>query len=89
MPILKQAPDDLEFQPERDLQKFMKVEKDRKDARACMIDGTERRRQRPKKAEEQAVHYSSKKKVWSDRNIVIACGLHDLRVDQRRKPLPL
>jgi hypothetical protein len=72
LPILKQALDDLGFLPERDPQKFKQTEKDRKDAADCIIDGTERRRQRPKKAEKQALHYSGKKKIHSDKNIVIA-----------------
>lgn len=72
LPILKQALDDLGFLPERDPQKFKQTEKDRKDAADSIIDGTERRRQRPKKAEKQALHYSGKKKIHSDKNIVIA-----------------
>ncbi len=69
LPILKQALDDLGFLPERDPQKFEKLEKNRKDARAAIIDGTERRRPRPKQAEKQALHYSGKKKIHSDKNV--------------------
>src|SRR5574341_620558 len=72
LPILKQALDDLGFVPERDPQKFRNKEKDRKDAADSIIDGTERRRQRPKQAEKQALYYSSKKKIHSDKNIIIA-----------------
>lgn len=72
LPILKQALEDLGFLPERDPQKFKQTEKDRKDAADSIIDGTERRRQRPKKAEKQALHYSGKKKIHSDKNVVIA-----------------
>lgn len=71
LPILKQALDDLGVLPERDPQKFKTKEKDQKDAADSIIDGTERRRQRPKKAEKQALHYSGKKKIHSDKNIVI------------------
>ncbi len=39
--------------------------------RDYVIDGTERRRQRPKKPEKQADHYSGKKKTHSDKNIVV------------------
>jgi hypothetical protein len=63
LPILKQALDDLGFVPERDPRQFRKKEQDRKDAIDSIIDGTERRRQRPKKAEKQALHYSGKKKT--------------------------
>lgn len=72
LPILKQALDDLGYAPERDPQKFKKKERDRKDAVDSIIDGTERRRQRPKQAEKQALHYSGKKKIHSDKNVVIA-----------------
>ena len=72
LPILKQALDDLGYSPERDPQKFKKKEQDRKDAVDLIIDGTERRRQRPKKAEKQALHYSGKKKMHTDKNVVIA-----------------
>ena len=72
LPILKQALEDLGYAPERDPKKFKKKEQTRKDAVDSIIDGTERRRQRPKKAEKQALHYSGKKKIHSDKNVVIA-----------------
>src|SRR6185436_17692280 len=72
LPILKQALDDLGFLPERDPKKFKAKEKNQKDAADSIIDGTERRRQRPKKAEKQTLHYSGKKKIHSDKNVVIA-----------------
>jgi len=37
-----------------------------------LIDGTERRRQRPKDAEKQAEHYSGKKKAHTEKNILLA-----------------
>jgi hypothetical protein len=72
LPILKQALDDLGYEPERDPQKFRKREQGQKDASISVIDGTERRRQRPKEAKKQALHYSGKKKTHSDKNVVIA-----------------
>lgn len=72
LPILKQALDDLGMMPERDPKKFKSKEKNRKDAVASIIDGTERRRQRPKQAEKQALYYSGKKKIHTDKNVVIA-----------------
>jgi len=72
LPILKQALDDLGVLPERDPQKFKAKEQHQKDAADSIIDGTERRRQRPKQAEKQALHYSGKKKIHSDKNVVIA-----------------
>jgi hypothetical protein len=72
LPILKQTLDDLGFLPERNPKKFKTKEENRKDAANSIIDGTERRRQRPKKAEKQALHYSGKKKIHSDKNVIIA-----------------
>lgn len=72
LPILKQALDELGYEPERDPQKFKKSEQGQSDADKSIIDGTERRRQRPKNAKKQALHYSGKKKVHSDKNVVIA-----------------
>lgn len=72
LPVLKQALDDLGYAPERDPQQFKNKEQERKDATVSIIDGTERRRQRPKKAEKQALHYSGKKKIHSDKNVIIA-----------------
>lgn len=75
LPILKQALDDLGVLPERNPQELAKHEQDREDAAAdLIIDGTERRRQRPKKAEKQALHYSGKKKIHSDKNIVVVAA---------------
>jgi hypothetical protein len=72
LPILKQALDALGYEPERDPKKFKEKEQERNDAVDAIIDGTERRRQRPKQAEKQAWHYSGKKKIHSDKNVVIA-----------------
>ncbi len=72
LPILKQALDNLGVLPERDPKKFKAKEKGRQDATDSIIDGTERRRQRPKKTEKQALHYSGKKKIHSDKNVIIA-----------------
>ncbi len=66
LPILKQALDDLGHAPERDPKKFKKQGQGQKDAVASIIDGTERRRQRPKQAEKQALHYSGKQKIHSE-----------------------
>lgn len=72
LPILKQALDDLGYEPERDPKKFKESEQTRKDAATSIIDGTERRRQRPKDAKKQALHYSGKKKIHSDKNLIVA-----------------
>lgn len=72
LPILKQALEDVGATPERDPKKFKEQEENQPDAIDSIIDGTERRRQRPKKAEKQALYYSGKKKIHSDKNIIIA-----------------
>jgi hypothetical protein len=72
LPVLKQALDDLGYEPERDPKKFKKSEQGQKDAAHAIIDGTERRRQRPKDTKKQALYYSGKKKIHSEKNVVIA-----------------
>jgi len=72
LPILKDALDDLGVLPERDPHQFAQHEKHQGGSHDYLIDGTERRRQRPKNPEKQTLHYSGKKKTHSDKNIVIA-----------------
>jgi hypothetical protein len=72
LPILKEALDDLGVLPERDPHRFARHEKQQGGSHDYLIDGTERRRQRPKSPEKQALHYSGKKKTHSDKNILIA-----------------
>jgi len=72
LPILKQALDDLGYEPERDPKQLKKSEQGQKDATKAIIDGTERRRQRPKDAKKQTEYYSGKKKIHSEKNVVIA-----------------
>ncbi len=72
LPILKQALDDLGYEPERDPKQFKQSEEGQRDAGKSIIDGTERRRQQPQEAEKQALHYSGKKKMHSDKNVLIA-----------------
>lgn len=71
LPILKTALGDLGVLPERNPQQFAQHEKRQKSSREYIIDGTERRRQRPKNPEKQALYYSGKKKTHSDKNVVI------------------
>lgn len=71
LPMLKDALGDLGTLPERDPQQFARHEKQQGDSHEYIIDGTERRRQRPKNPEKQALHYSGKKKTHSDKNVVI------------------
>ena len=62
LPILKQALAQLGYQPERDPATFSQSGATADTPPAWVIDGTERRRQRPKTAEKQRENYSGKKK---------------------------
>jgi len=71
LPVLLEALAALGVKPERDGRQFAAAERRTSTRRDYIIDGTERRRQRPKNPEKQALHYSGKKKVHSDKNVVI------------------
>ena len=71
LPVLRNALTALGVMPERDGRQFARSERGKREPSDYIIDGTERRRQRPKKPEKQALHYSGKKKLHSDKNIVI------------------
>jgi len=71
LPTLKLALDKLGVKPERDGGRLAQHERYHTDGSDLIIDGTERRRQRPKTPEKQALHYSGKKKVHSDKNLVV------------------
>ena len=72
LPVLQAALDDLGFTPEREGAQVARRERRKPERRDWIIDGTERRRQRPKNAEKQAQHYSMRKKAHTDKNVVIA-----------------
>jgi hypothetical protein len=67
LPVLRQALDELGVLPERDPRAFGQAP----EGARRIIDGTERRRQRPKSPEKQAAHYSGRKKAHSDKNVVV------------------
>lgn len=71
LPVLAQALDTLGVMPEREGQAVAQHERRQADAPDLIIDGVERRRQRPKQRETQASHYSGKKKAHSDKNVVV------------------
>lgn len=71
LPVLLDALDALGVMPERDGERLAQHERRQGEPRDLIIDGTERRRQRPKTPEKQALHYSGKKKAHSDKNVVI------------------
>jgi len=71
LPVLLDALAALGVLPERDGERLAHHERRQHEPRDLVIDGTERRRQRPKNPEKQALHYSGKKKAHSDKNVVI------------------
>jgi len=71
LPIVRTALTDIGVMPERDGHQFAHAERRTDEPRDYIIDGTERRRQRPKNPEKQALYYSGKKKAHSDKNVII------------------
>jgi Helix-turn-helix of DDE superfamily endonuclease/DDE superfamily endonuclease len=71
LPILREALIALGVMPERDGRKFAQSERRTRESADYIIDGTERRRQRPKEPKKQALHYSGKKKMHTDKNVII------------------
>src|SRR5262245_23965064 len=72
LPVLRCALDELGVLPERDGQRLARRVRRPKGRATVIIDGSERRRQRPKQAEKQALHYSGKKKAHTDKNVLLA-----------------
>ena len=70
-PVLRAALTALGVMPEREGRQFAQAERRQGASAEYIIDGTERRRQRPKSPEKQALHYSGKKKMHSDKNVLI------------------
>jgi hypothetical protein len=79
LPILNEALDELGVRPERDGSHFAVSQAASGESPRLIIDGTDRRRQRPKNPEKQAAHYTGKKKAHTDKNVVIA-NAHSQRI---------
>jgi hypothetical protein len=71
LPILRSALDELGALPERDPTHVAHSQQRSGPTPRLIIDGTERRRQRPKNPEKQRRHYSGQKKTHSDKNVVL------------------
>jgi DDE superfamily endonuclease len=71
LPVLAAALDGLGVMPERDGAQVAQHERRHGEAHDLIVDGVERRRQRPKDAKIQAIHYSGKKKGHFDKNVVV------------------
>jgi hypothetical protein len=61
LPVLQEALDDLGVCPERNASHFAQSQAVSEAEPRLIIDGTERRRQRPKSPEKQALHYSGRR----------------------------
>lgn len=72
LPVLQRALKDVGVRPARDPRQFARHERQTGEPLDLIIDGTERRRQRPKNPEKQALYYSGRKKTHGDKNVVIA-----------------
>src|SRR5262249_33850714 len=70
LPVLREALDSLSVLPEPDPNDFGQSQAAPGTEPRLIIDGTERRRQRPKNPEKQALHYSGRK-THTDKNVVI------------------
>jgi hypothetical protein len=71
LPIIRNALTDIGVMPERDGRQFAHTERHTNEPHEYIIDGTERRRQRPKNPEKQTLFYSGKKKAHTDKNILV------------------
>jgi DDE superfamily endonuclease len=69
--VLRSALDDLGALPERDPRHFARAQGAAGKAPRLIIDATERRRQRPKNPQKQALFYSGRKKKHCDKNVVL------------------
>jgi hypothetical protein len=71
LPVLQQALKALGVRPERNPRHFARHERKQGEPLDLIIDGTDRRRQRPKNKAKQDEHYSGHKKTHTDKNLVI------------------
>lgn len=71
LPVLRHTLRDIGQAPERDAQRVETSALALAGAPTLAVDGTERRRQRPRDAAHQKEHYSGKKKTHTDKNILL------------------
>jgi hypothetical protein len=72
LPILQEVLAEMGLTPARDPQAVADHPLVNETAPNLLIDGTERRRQRPKDPQQQTAHYSGKKKAHTDKNLLLA-----------------
>jgi hypothetical protein len=87
LPVLRLALDDLGVLPERDATHFAQTQDASGNAARRIIDATERRRQRPKNPEKQAIFYSGRKKKHCDKNVVLV-NTRGKRIDYLSQTYP-
>src|SRR5262249_55378367 len=87
LPVLRSALDDLGVLPERDPTHFAQAPGVSGKAPRLIIDATERRRQRPKSPEKQALLYSGRKKKHCDKNVVVV-NTRGKRIDYLGRTCP-
>src|SRR3984885_11470585 len=87
LPVLRSALDALGVLPERDPTHFAQAQGASGKAPRLIIDATERRRQRPKNPEKQALFYSGRKKKHCDKNVVIV-NTRGQRIDYLSRTYP-
>jgi hypothetical protein len=71
LPVLQRALSDLHLTPERQASAVVSHALVCEEAPELLLDGTERRRQRPQDATQQRDHYSGKKKAHTDKNLLL------------------
>lgn len=71
LPVLQESLAEMGMKPERDASQVEHSPLMSETGADWVMDGTERRRQRPKNAQKQAQHYSGKKKTHTDKNLVL------------------
>lgn len=71
LPVLQRALSALHLTPERQASALTSSALVCEEAPDLLLDGTERRRQRPQEAAQQRAHYSGKKKAHTDKNLLL------------------
>lgn len=74
LPVLQTALAQLGMTPEREASTLVESEPVAAEPADWLMDGSERRRQRPQAKEQQSQHYSGKKKAHTDKNLLMVNG---------------
>ncbi len=87
VPVRRSALDDLGVLPEPDPTHFAQAQGASGKAPRLIVDATERRRQRPKNPEKQALFYRGRKKNHGDKNVVVV-ATRGRRIDYLGRTCP-